>query len=71
MDEVLKTDSLIKECYDANIYTETDLIDKAPEAFHYYSNYLDIQNQIIALMIGVPVYENAEIPELSNWMDNI
>ena len=32
---------------------------------------LDIQNQIIALMIGVPVYENAEIPELSNWMDNI
>ena len=71
VDEVLKTDSLIKECYDANIYTETDLIDKAPEAFHYYSNYLDIQNQIIALMIGVPVYENAEIPELSNWMDNI
>ena len=47
------------------------MIDKAPEAFHYYSNYLDIQNQIIALMIGVPVYENAEIPELSNWMDNI
>lgn len=71
VDEVLKTDSLIKECYYANIYTETDLIDKAPEAFHYYSNYLDIQNQIIALMIGVPVYENAEIPELSNWMDNI